>query len=163
MIERYREFIGKLSEILNYVGEICIVFNMLLIVINILLRVLLNKPMAGLVDYVGLLTTLIIGPSLAYCGVQGGHIAVEFILDMFPKTVQRVAGVLQNLVSFVFLVVVTWFLGRHAYSAYLSKELPMTAKIPLYPFIYMVAVGVGLYALVTLGNLMLAICSRKEV
>jgi len=163
MVERYRGFISKSSKLLNYVGEICIVFNMLLIVSNILLRILLNKPLAGLVDYVGLLTTLIIGPSLAYCAVQGGHIRVEFIIEMFPKTVQKVVGILENAISFVFLIVVTWYLGRHAYSAFLNKELPMTAKIPIYPFIYMVAVSVGLYALVTLGNLMLAICSRKEV
>lgn len=163
MPERYMTVVSSISKILNKVGEICIVLNMLLIVINILFRVLINKPLAGLVDYVGILTTVIIGPTLAYCATQNGHIQVEFIMDMFPVKAQKLVEVIINFINFVFLTLLAWHIGRNAFRAYLTNELPMTAKIPLYPFIYIVAVGVGLFALVSLGKLLLAIHSRKEV
>jgi TRAP-type C4-dicarboxylate transport system permease small subunit len=163
MVERYNTAIKKISKMFNTIGVTCIVINMLFIILNIVLRVVANRPMAGLVDYVGLLTTLIVGPTIAYCGAQGGHIEVEFILEKFPLKVQKVVYSTVSLISAIFLVVLTWFLGRHAYNAYRLGELPMTAKIKIYPFIYFIAIGIGLYALVSIGKFMQAISAGKEV
>jgi TRAP-type C4-dicarboxylate transport system permease small subunit len=163
MVERYNTVIKNISRILNTIGQICIVICMLFIVLNIVLRVVANRPLAGLVDYVGLLTTLIVGPTLAYCAAEGGHIEVEFILEKFPLKLQKIVYAVVNLVSTIFLTVLTWYLGRHAFNAYRLGELPMTAKIKIYPFIYSIAVGIGLYALVSIGKFMQTISAGKEV
>lgn len=152
MLASYKNAIEKISKKLNAIGEIFIVLSMLMIVLNILLRSFLNKPLPGIVDYVGVIAAIIVGPTLAYTAVMGGHLEVDFILSYFPQKIQRTAYLLVNIVNSVFLSIFTWFLVLHAQNAYVKNEVSMTVHVPFYPFILAVALGMGVFTLYALGK-----------
>ena len=142
-----------ISKFFDKIAGWCMVATMALIVGNILLRSLIKQPILGTYEYVGFLTALIIGLSLAYCAVQNGHIAVTFIAEKFSPGVQYVITVIIDIISFIFLSLATWHTGKYAYSMILSGEVSPTTKMPFYPFIYLVTLGLFMLSLVILFKL----------
>ncbi|HHT45935.1 MAG TPA: TRAP transporter small permease [Firmicutes bacterium] len=145
--------ISMISKVFDKIAGWCMVATMALIVGNILLRSLIKQPILGTYEYVGFLTALIIGLSLAYCAVQNGHIAVTFIAEKFSPGVQYVITVIIDIISFIFLSLATWHTGKYAYSMILSGEVSPTTKMPFYPFIYLVTLGLFMLSLVILFKL----------
>lgn len=71
MLKLYRNTVASISQKLNGLAELCIAISMVLIVLNILLRTVFNSPLAGLADYVGLLSALIVGFCFGVCSCKG--------------------------------------------------------------------------------------------
>lgn len=153
MKNNYNVLIAMISKLFDKMAGWCMVFTMVLIVGNILLRSLIKKPILGTYEYVGFFTALIIGLSLAYCAVQNGHIAVNFIVDKFTPKTRYVIDILTGILSTSFLCLAAWHTGNYAYSMILSGEVSPTTKTPFYPFIYLVTFGLFLLALVLLCKL----------
>lgn len=150
MKKNYIVMISMISKVFDKIAGWCMVATMALIVGNILLRSLIKQPILGTYEYVGFLTALIIGLSLAYCAVQNGHIAVTFIAEKFSPGVQYVTAIIIDIFSFIFLSLATWHTGKYAYSMILSGEVSPTTKMPFYPFIYLVTLGLFMLSLVVL-------------
>lgn len=114
---------------------------MLLIVANIILRTVFNQPILGTYEVVGFLTAMGVALALAHCAFQEGHIAVSFIMERFPRKTQSMTAVLVNAVSLVFWTAAVWSLGKFGYAMKIRGLVSPSAEIPVYPFIYLVALG----------------------
>lgn len=143
-------FIGKLSKLLDTIAGGVMVGAMTLVVLNIILRNFFKSPILGTYEYVGFLTALMIGLSLAYCAYQNFHIAVGFVVEKFSPRVQALIDAVMGLAAFVFLIFSTWHLGKYAHSMALTGEVSPTTRTPFYPFIYAVAFGLFVLCLVLL-------------
>ncbi len=148
------------SRILDQIAGFCMVAVMGLIVANILLRAIFKRPILGTIEYVVFLTVAMIGLALAYCAVQNGHIAVDFVVCRLPLKVQAVIGNVMNAVALVFWGTCAWQVGKYAQSTVISGAVSSTVQIPLYPFIYIVAIGLAALSLVLLAATMESV--RKE-
>ncbi|MEG3071513.1 MAG: TRAP transporter small permease subunit [Candidatus Syntrophopropionicum ammoniitolerans] len=62
----------------------------------------------------GLLMALVIGLSLAYCGIQKAHIDVSLVVDLFPTGWRYVVGGFINIISAFFLAASAWYVGVYA-------------------------------------------------
>lgn len=91
---------------------------------------------------------------MAFAAVKEAHLEVDFILAYFPVPVQKIAYLLVNIIYFVFLVILTGYLFLNAQNAYVKNEISMTSRVPIYPFIFAVAVGMGVNALVVFGKML---------
>ncbi|NLJ76763.1 MAG: TRAP transporter small permease [Peptococcaceae bacterium] len=138
------------SRVLDQVAAFFLVVTMVLIVANILLRVVFKAPVFGAYEYVGLLMALIIGLSLAYCGIQKAHIDVSLVVGLFPTRWRHVAGGCINIIAAFFLAVSAWYVGVYAGSIMDSGMVTSTTQAPIYPFVYLIALGVLVYSLVLL-------------
>lgn len=125
-----------------------------LVVANVLMRAVFNRPIAGTYELVGYLTAAVIGLSLAHCAVQNSHIAVGFLVDRLPRVTQRFIGVIVNFPSFVFLCLISWYMVSYGNTIALSGRVSSTIQLPFYPFIYLVALGFFMLALVIAFRLM---------
>jgi TRAP-type C4-dicarboxylate transport system permease small subunit len=135
-MKRFSDLVTGLSRLLDQAAGFFLVVTMVLIVVNVLLRAIFETPVFGAYEYVGLLTALVIGLALAYCGVQNAHMAVISILI--------------NLVSMCFLAVSAWYVGLYAGSMKDTGLVSSTTQIPTYPFVYLIALGLLVYSLVLL-------------
>ncbi len=142
--------IAGLSRILDKIAGLCMVSAMLLVVINILLRALFNRPILGVYEYIVFLTVATIGLSLAHCALQNGHIAVSFIFDRLPLRMQGLVEIFINTVALLFWSLCAWQVGIYANSTAASGVVSSTSQIPLYPFIYLVSFGLLALGLVLL-------------
>ena len=125
---------------------------MLLVVSNIILR-LWGRPIEGTYEWIGFITAASIGLSLAYCAVQKGHIAVTFFVDKLAPRQQAGIEIIINLVSILFLLLAFWEGILYGKSMKISGEVALTTKVPFYPFIYLIAFGLLVLALVILVEL----------
>jgi len=151
---KFTGLVTGLSRILDKIAGLCMVSIMVLVVANILLRGLFNRPILGTYDYVVFLTVLTIGFSLAHCAVQNSHIAVSFVLERFPRRVQAAVDLIMNAAATFFWVLCAWQIGVYAEKMAQSGVVSSTSQIPLYPFIYLVALSILALGLVLLVKTM---------
>lgn len=149
-----------ISQLLDKLAGICVFAVMLLIVSNIIFRGVFSRPILGTYELVGFLTALGIALALAHCAFQDGHIAVGFILERFPQKIQAVINVLTNAAALLFWSITVWYSGKFAHTMMVKGMVSPSAEIPIYPFIYLIALGLLGLCLVLLYKLAVGL---KEV
>lgn len=152
-MKQFEGLVERLSRGLDRLAAICIVAMMAVVVINIGLRAIIGKPLLGTIDYVNLLMALTISLGLAYCGLKNAHIAVEFIVEKCAVKIQAIISVIINLLGLLFWAVTTWYMLAYARSMLASKLVASTVAIPMYPVVFMVALGLLVLCLVILLKL----------
>lgn len=148
-----QKFASRLSEYLDWLAGWVLMGSMLLVVCNILLR-LFDRPIEGTYEWVGFLSAAAIGLALAYCAVQEGHIAVTFFVDKLAPGRQATIDFVVKLLSVAFLVLAFWESLLYGASMKASGEVALTTKVPFYPFIYLIALGLLVMALVILSEIL---------
>ncbi len=140
----------RLSQILDRAAGWAVVSTMVLVVANVILR-LFGHPLGGTYEWAGFLTALAVGLSLAYCAAQGGHIAVTLFLDGLPPKAQAVADIVTGIIVLLFMFMATWEIAAYATGMAVSGEVASTTKVPVYPFVYIIAFGFLGFCLVMAG------------
>jgi TRAP-type C4-dicarboxylate transport system permease small subunit len=149
-MKRFSGLVTGLSRVLDQAAGFFLVATMVLIVVNILMRAIFKMPVFGAFEYVGLLTALVTGLALAYCGVQNAHIDISLVVERLPSRLQAVLSALINVISMCFLAVCAWYVGLYAGSMMESGLVSPTTQVPIYPFVYLIALGLLTYCLVLL-------------
>lgn len=153
-MNKFTGLVTGLSRVLDKIAGLCMVAIMALIVSNVLLRALFNRPILGTIDYVVFLTAVMIGLALAYCAVQNGHIAVSFVVDRLPIRMQSLVAIVMDILSLSFWGLCVWQIGLYAERMAVTGVVSPTTQTPLYPFIYLVAFGLLALCLVLLVRTM---------
>lgn len=143
-------FAFKVSQFLDRIAGWAIVATMVAVVGNVVLRIF-GHPLGGTYEWVGFLTALAIGLSLAYCAAHGGHVAITLFMDKLPPKVQAFADIATGVIVLLFLLLASKEIAAYATSMVVSGEVSATTKVPIYPFIYLIAFGFLTFALVMLS------------
>jgi len=147
-MKQFAVLVESLSRVLDRLAATCIVAMMAVVVLNILLRALVGKPLMGTIDYVNILMALTISLGLAYCGLKNSHIAVEFIVEKLSSKKQAVISVVINLLGLVFWGISAWYMAGYARNMMDNNLLAGTISIPIYPVVYLIAFGLAVLCLV---------------
>ncbi len=146
----FSDLVKKVTGVFDRIAGLCMFSIMLLIVANVILRTVFNTPILGAYEYVVFLTSATIGLSIAHCAFQNGHIAVSFIVDKLPKTTQKLIDITMGITVFVFWLLCSWQISIYAKSLAVNGIVSPTSKMPEYPFVYIVGLGVFTLSLVML-------------
>ncbi|MDF9407797.1 TRAP transporter small permease [Pelotomaculum isophthalicicum JI] len=149
-MKKFEGLVTGLSRVLNNIAGFCMVSVMALVVVNILLRVLFKHPILGTYEYVIYTTAVMIGLTLAYCAVQNGHIAVDFVVERLPLKVQAVIDTIMNVLASSFWAACVWQTCKYAQKMTANGTVSPTTQTPIAPFIYLVAIGLLALTLVLL-------------
>lgn len=149
-MQKFERLVTKASRLMDTVAGWGIAAVMALVVINVILRVFFNSPILGIYEYVGYLTAGVIAFSLSYCALQNAHIAIDFIFEKMPAKSRRIIEIITGLIIFLFLLFLCVQVILYAIQVLLSGEVSPTAKMPFYPFIFMVAAGLFVLAIIEL-------------
>jgi TRAP-type C4-dicarboxylate transport system permease small subunit len=152
-MKQFLGLVGRLSRDMDKIAGFCIFGVMLLVVSNVFLRAAFRKPILGTYELVGYLTALGVSLSLANCALQQGHIALEFIVDKLPDVIRTGAQAVTHSIALVFWGLSAWNIAKYAQSMLASGVVSPTAQIPVYPFIFIVGVGLLGLCLVSLADL----------
>ena len=147
MIQRLEMWTTRMAEIFNWVAAAAVTGMMLLTCMDIVLR-LFRHPIPGTYEMVGFLGAVFAAFALGYTSVHRGHIAVDFVVQKLPARAQSLVDGINALICGVFF----GFLSHQCmvYAADLKSfgEVSMTLQMPIYPFVYGIAVGCCLLTLV---------------
>lgn len=146
-MERLFKAVNKISGLLDKIGGFCLAGVMILVVVNIVMRRVFGNPFLGVYEYVGFLTAVSIGFSLAYCAVKEAHIAVDFWVKRLSRKSKTYLELVTGLLSFFFLTLVTRHLISYAGNLRATGRVSPTTETPFHTFVYLVALGFFMFAL----------------
>ena len=138
---------------------------MAITVIDVIGRYVFNSPLMGAYELVGYLMA-IAGPwAIGYSQIQKGHIRVDFILKRFPKKGQAIITSMAYLIGVARLFRVVLAHDRYWRSIILASRTatpPIPWEFPSSPFVIIVAIGLGMLALVLLFDLIHTFAEVKK-
>jgi len=146
-------FVTKLSALLDKIAGLFLVGSVMLIVLNIILRGVFNRPFLGTYELVSLFSAALVGLALANCAVKKGHIAVTILVDKFPKTLATLTDIVMNFVSLCFWGLAAWQTVIYGISLKQTGVVSPTTQIPFYPFVFLIAFGLLALCLVLILHL----------
>ena len=138
------------AGVLNIVSCFALTGLMILVTVNVILRAVFNSPILGTYDLTGFLTVLAIGCGLAFCSIDNGHIEISLFVDKAGLRTRMWITKAGQVISFLILSVYTYALFVLAVRLMKANEVSVTARIPVYPFVYFLALCFFVFTLTVL-------------
>ncbi len=144
----YLEALGDLcARILAVCAGSILVVMVLLGCANIAGRAM-GMPIRGTFELIGFMGAMVAGLSLAFAQRRKAHIFVAFFMKGFPRRLRLALDVAVHLCSALFFALAAHALAAHAGFIAELGELSETLHLVFYPFIYMLAAGCVIMAVV---------------
>jgi TRAP-type C4-dicarboxylate transport system permease small subunit len=152
---RGESWLPPTNRVMVYIAAIALVGMMLVTVADVVGRYFFDSPIRGAYELVGFLLVWAGSWGMGYCQIQRGHIRVDFLAQRMPKKTQDILTVLANLLGFIAFSLLTWrvILLVKYYLSLTKGSHTDTLGIPIFPFVIMLAIGLGMLALVLLFDL----------
>jgi TRAP-type C4-dicarboxylate transport system permease small subunit len=148
------KFVHRLSKGFSWVAMGLLVLLMLLPVVNISMRLFpLTNPLKGTFGLVAFISGFVASFNFAHCAVQKGHIVVDFVFVLLPKSLQVVIDCLASFLSTGVCVLIVWQSLKYAADMWRAGETSMTLHIPLAAIVSGIACGFAVLSLVYLVEL----------
>ncbi|MBN2282515.1 MAG: TRAP transporter small permease [Deltaproteobacteria bacterium] len=144
--------VGILSDVFNWVAAAALTVMMLLTCCDVVLR-LFRHPIPGTYEIVSLLGTVVVAFALAYTTLQGGHIAVEFLVQRFSKRVQNAIDAVNGIISMLLFGIISWQSFMYGLSLRATGEVSLTIQLPIYPFAFGISLGCAVVCLVLIKEI----------
>jgi tripartite ATP-independent transporter DctM subunit len=140
--------IKKLSGAFYIVAVATIAVMMFICAADTILRYFFNSPILGTIEIIEFLMAALVFLGLAYTSMHKGHINVDVISSRFSPRVQAVFSSITCFLTLGVFAMISW--RCFVYAALLKKGnyFSATWHIPIYPFLYVAAVGAIVICLV---------------
>jgi len=155
------KWVGVLSDWLCWLSALCIVGMMLLTSSDVALRYV-GFPIKGTYDVVGLLGALVVALPIARTQVLNRHVSMEFMAQRKSRIARGIAQAITSVLGIAVYATVTWQLVAFAAKLKAIGRVSDTVEIPLYPFVYAIAVAFLLTCVVLLVQFFVFVRPARE-
>ena len=153
----FERWVHPVSRVINRMASIVLFLMMLLTMTDVVLRKTLSKSILGTVEVTEFMLAIVIFFALAQTEIMNGHVKVDLIMSRFGERAQGLVDMITQLACFLMTGLITWSTLVYAQEMRLSGEVSQDLWIPVWPFIYVVALGCSILALTLLMKFFLAI------
>ena len=140
-LPKFDKFNRLISGWFEWIGLAGLLTMMLVTCIDVIGAKLFRTPVLGAIDIVMLSQVVAISFATASALILGRHVCVEFFMVLLPKRSQAVIDSIICLLGLSLFILIVWRLCAYGYSFQVGGEESATARIPLYPFAYGVALA----------------------
>ena len=141
LVDKVQRFNRSLSAAIESVGVVSLVLIMIITCADVIGAKLFLQPVPGSLDIVMLAQTVAISFSVAATLSIGGHVSVEIFLMHMPPIIKKFTMVITEALSLLLFVLIVWQLAVYGHDMRLGGEVSPTARIPVYPFAYGIALA----------------------
>jgi TRAP-type transport system small permease protein len=141
-------------RVINGAGTVVLGLMVLLTVVDVLLRLSLDRPLRGAFEIVEFLMVIVVFSAIAYTGLLKGHIVIQIFSSRLPERVRAILDIIADLISIGFCCLLIWQGFAQAQITRLRNDISGVLSIPVFPFYYVVVLGMGLMGLVLLAHLL---------
>ena len=144
----------KIEKIIAIINKICIVIGGL----SLLLMMLIGfanvasrcfwRPIKGSFEVIGFLGAVTTAMALGYTQTRKNHVAIDILTNHYNAHWRRRAKTFSYLISALFFTLASWQTTVWGLNIWHSGEKSETLRISYYPFIFIVAIGLGLLAII---------------
>lgn len=135
------------------IGSVTMLGLVVLTGVGVFFRYIVNDPINGLDDILGLTLSVTVACSLAYGGRVGAHVAVDVLGMVGGRKVTRWTDVIVRVLGIFIVVVAVYALIKNGLCGMLCGFLSSSLAIPHEPFYYFLAFGLSAYAVALVAEL----------
>ena len=150
-------WVNPISKIVNRIASGVLFFMMLLTIADVFLRKVFSSSILGTVEVSEFMLLILVFFALAQTEVLNGHVKVDLVMGRFSERSQAMVDAITQLACFSLFGLFTWsalvYSGKMREAAEVSQDL----WLPIFPFVYVVAVGCALLSLVLLTKFFMAL------
>ena len=116
----------RLENTLTYVSTGLIVFTMLYVCAEVLMRYGFNAPIQGHLESAELLVPMIVFFAVSYTQARNGHVGMTLLVDSLPERWHRSLEVITLGLSMLVCAMLAWFGTKYSFQLYEYDDVTMT-------------------------------------
>jgi len=151
-MDKFDRFNHLISTMFEWIGLAGLLLMMLVTCIDVIGSKIFLRPVPGSIDIVMLSQSVAISFVAASALLLGRHVYVEFFVTILPPRIRNTVDCIMHFFALVLFVLIAWRLSAYGYSLFTGNEVSPTARIPLYPFAYGIALACIPVSLVLLSS-----------
>ncbi|MGI6072265.1 MAG: TRAP transporter small permease [Lachnospiraceae bacterium] len=154
--------INKVGNFICYIGMIVIAASMLWTVVDVLMRVLLKKPIVGSNEFIELGLLAIVMTGIVYTQIQRGHIKILVLIRKFYRIPKLLMVAFGDLICAAMSAILAWSLFKYGRKTFMAGDSSMIIELPYYIFAYAYFVCMVVFTLVLIYEAIYAIYATKN-
>lgn len=151
-INVYERLCEKTCYGMSFISMICIAFMMVLMTIDVLLSLIINKRIMGAYELTQVALLLVVFSSWAYTQTQHGHIHVVMFINMMPQGLRFFCYGITSLISTVTMGFASYAVWLGIWEKKAAGEATANLLIPFWP----------LYIIEFLAFVLMTICLLQD-
>lgn len=142
------ERLTRVAEVLSWLAMAGLLLMAIVILVDVTLRWLVNRPLVGLEDITKLLVIVVVTACFPACALKRGNVTIRFLGEGLGARAARVLDAFGAVLFLVFLTLVAWQLGRYAVGVAEMGETTWVLRISVAPAFGVAAGLLGISALI---------------
>jgi TRAP-type C4-dicarboxylate transport system permease small subunit len=152
----------QLSLLIEKIAGMFLAIIALLVFVSAIGRYLLAMPVPDAFDISRLMMGVAVMWGFASVGYRGSHIKVDLIAEVLPHSIRRWVDTFAWLVLLLFTVLLAWKLFGRVDSTFSSGESTFDLRIPVWPFLAVIWLGVVASVLTVCARIVLLVIDRQS-
>jgi TRAP-type C4-dicarboxylate transport system permease small subunit len=152
-----QSWVYPIGKILNHIASVILFLMMLLTIVDVFLRKVFSQSLLGTVEVTEFMLVVLVFFSLARTEALNGHVKVDLVMSRFGERAQGFVDMITQFACFVLSLLITWSTVVYSEKMRASGEVSQDLWLPIYPFIYVVAVGCVVLSLTLLVKFFMAL------
>ncbi len=148
----FEKTITRLGLSFNVLASAALFAMMLLTSLDVGMRYLFNRPIAGVYDLVGLMGAVVVSFSMPYTMLERGHVAVDLVIRRLSRNKQLVVETVIHIVSVLLFLTLVWQSFVLAMDMKAAGEVTPILLIPFYPIVYCMGICFFVLCLAVIVN-----------
>lgn len=136
IVNKMSRYVGLITRVLLWIAGAGLVGMLLLIVADVIGIKIFSSPVPGGIELVAFFAVIAIAFAVAETQVMKGHVAVDFIVEKFPRRLKLIVDIVTMLFSVGLFAIMAWYSFKYGNKLRDTGEVSMTQKIPFYPFVW---------------------------
>lgn len=161
-INNFKKPLYQVIRILNGLGMAVLMTMVLLLVADVILRRIFNSPLSWGFEIVKVQLAIVVSFTIVYCATQGGHISIDLLTSRFSPKAQKVLDVVIYLFGTALFIFMAWGLIGHAMHLWDAHRITGVLPVPIFYFVFALAFGSMLLALVLLVQLISTVVGMES-
>jgi TRAP-type C4-dicarboxylate transport system permease small subunit len=129
---------------------------MLLTITDVFLRKVFSQSILGTVEMTEFMLVILIFFSLAQTELVNGHVKVDLLVSRFGERTRGLIDMVTQFVCFLISGLITWSSVVYSVKMRASGEVTQDLWLPVYPFVFVVAVGCAILSFALLIKFFMA-------
>jgi len=131
----------QIVTILEWIGIVGLLTMLLFVAIHVIRSNIFLLPLKGATELISFTQIIVISCAMAANFFVGRHISIEFVFDNLPALLRKLVDKIISIIMFLFFSVFAWRSFLYGSSLYRAGEVSSSARIPLFPFAYVITIG----------------------
>lgn len=149
-------WVHPLSKFTNRLSSVILFSMMLLTITDVFLRKVFSRSILGTVEMSEFMLVILIFFSLAQTELVNGHVKVDLLVSRFGERTQGLIDMVTQFVCFLLAGLITWSSVVYSVKMRASGEVTQDLWLPVYPFVFVVAVGCAILSFALLIKFFMA-------